>query len=108
MKKLSLIYTNAKIFVLCSKEEPFGIVPIEAMSSETVVIADNSGGPKEIIDNGENGILINNMDKTRLATCIDNVLSNTRKATSLAKNARIKVVQNFTWEKSSSNLEQYL
>lgn len=38
-------------------KEPFGIVIIEAMNQGIPVIASNSGGPREIIMNGENGLL---------------------------------------------------
>jgi glycosyltransferase involved in cell wall biosynthesis len=39
-------------------EELFGIVNIEAMASGLIVIASDHIGPREIINNGENGILV--------------------------------------------------
>ena len=38
-------------------KEPFGIVILEAMNQGIPVIASNCGGPKEIIDDGMNGLL---------------------------------------------------
>ncbi|KAJ8543006.1 hypothetical protein K7X08_005529 [Anisodus acutangulus] len=40
-----------------SKDEHFGIVPLEAMSSYKPVIACNSGGPVETVKNGVTGFL---------------------------------------------------
>jgi alpha-1,3/alpha-1,6-mannosyltransferase len=45
-----LLYTPAN--------EHFGIVPIEAMHLGCVVIACNSGGPLESIEDGETGFLL--------------------------------------------------
>ena len=43
--------------VLGTKQETFGLVVIEAMVNKVTVIATNKGGPLEIIDDGENGLL---------------------------------------------------
>ena len=39
-------------------EEHFGIVPLEAMSVGTPVIAVDSGGPKETVENEETGFFM--------------------------------------------------
>jgi alpha-1,3/alpha-1,6-mannosyltransferase len=49
MESLCLLYTPT--------EEHFGIVPLEAMSAGTPVIAVDSGGPKETVDNEVTGFL---------------------------------------------------
>lgn len=66
-KELSKIYRQADIFISNSYatknwEELFGIVIIEAMASGLAVIATDCVGPKEIIQNGENGFLIHQND----------------------------------------------
>lgn len=95
------IYAKAKIFILASKNEPFGIVPIEAMASGTMVIADNSGGPKEIIDHNKNGILINDMDCNKLVIILDNLFSTEKTIYDLSKNTRLKIIDKFIWDKSA-------
>lgn len=106
--EVSDIFAKAKIFVLCSKEEPFGMVPVESLASGTMAIADNSGGPKEIIDNNENGILIDNMDKDKLASCIDSLLLNEGKIKLFSSNARTRVTKIFTWDNSAKKIEKYI
>ncbi len=102
------IYAKAKIFILASKNEPFGIVPIEAMASGTMVIADNSGGPKEIIDHNKNGILINDMKCSELTIILDNLFSTEKVISDLSKNTRLKVINRFTWDNSVKEISKQL
>ncbi len=43
-EKLADLYANADIFIHPNPREPFGIAPLEAMSSGTPVVVPNSGG----------------------------------------------------------------
>jgi len=49
-------YSAIDLLILPSVNEPFGYVLIEAMSCNRPVIADPSGGPLDIIVEGENGL----------------------------------------------------
>lgn len=44
--------------------EPFGLVMLEAMACGTPVIAWNMGSVPEIIENGKNGFIVNNMEES--------------------------------------------
>jgi glycosyltransferase involved in cell wall biosynthesis len=48
------------IIISTAVEEGFGRTLIEAMAWKKPIIAFNSGGPREIVDHGENGFLIEN------------------------------------------------
>ncbi len=100
-------YAKAKIFALCSRNEPFGIVPIEAMACGTAVIADNSGGPLETIINGKTGELIN-CEIENLHLALEKLLVNekTLKIYSLA--ARNWAVENFNWDNSTEKIKRFL
>jgi len=52
------LYSRCKGVILTSKQEPFGIVPVEAMASGKPCLAVNEGGFKETIINGKTGLLI--------------------------------------------------
>ena len=52
--------------------EPFGLVMIEAMACGTPVIAWNSGAASEIISDGENGFVVENVDEA--VNCINHRL----------------------------------
>ena len=82
-KKLSALYSECKGFITTSKDEDFGMTPIEAMASGKPVIAPNEGGYKETILNNKTGILIDNLDAEKLAKAI----------TSMSKQLKDKRVQ---------------
>ena len=58
------------IHVLTSEKEALSISLIEAMSLGKPVIATNSGGPAEVIENGVNGIIVGNGDEVNLTMAI--------------------------------------
>lgn len=58
--ELALLYKKAKAFLALSKDEDFGITPVEAMLSGTSVIAFNGGGYKETVVDGKTGVLFDN------------------------------------------------
>ena len=52
------LYSHAEVFCCPSIYEPFGIINIEAMACETAVVASAVGGIKEVVVDGETGILV--------------------------------------------------
>lgn len=72
-EKLSQLYANARVTALCSKNEPFGLVPVESMMYGTPVIAHKSGGPLETIIDGKTGFLYANDDE--LTLCLEKMLT---------------------------------
>ena len=68
-KKIDIL-AYAKALIYTSKEEDFGIVPIEALSVGTPVIAYNSGGVSESIIHKKNGVLFNKFTENDLIKAI--------------------------------------
>lgn len=67
VENMNEFYNVIDIFILPSTQpEPFGLVVIEAMDKEIPVIATNHGGPTEIIDDKENGYLVDYNDCTEM------------------------------------------
>ena len=64
------LYQNAKAFLFAAVDEEFGIAPIEAMGYGLPVIALNSGGLKETIQDGINGYLYDQLNEDSLFTKI--------------------------------------
>lgn len=63
------------IFVHASHREPFGSVILEAMSLSKPVVATKPGGPEEIVQDSENGLLVPDNNPTAMAEAILRYLS---------------------------------
>lgn len=83
-------YTNSSIFVSASRWEGFGLSIIEAMECGLSVIAFDNSGPKEIIDNYINGILVPCNNIEMLADELSNLANNYDKRKELGANAILR------------------
>jgi glycosyltransferase involved in cell wall biosynthesis len=62
---------QADVFLMCSKNESYGRVTIEAMALKKPVIGTNTGGTKELIKDGFNGFLYSPQNYKELAKKIE-------------------------------------
>lgn len=106
-KKLRSIYQRSKIVVCLAYNEPFGLVPLEAMSCGCAVIAVDEGGYKESVINDKTGFLIPR-DSKILAKKMDFLLSNKKILNYFQKNAREEILKKWTWDKSGKELQKIL
>ena len=82
-------YLGADLFVLSSKWEGFGNVIVESLECGTPVVStDCPGGPREILENGRYGILVDVGSKLLLANAIKKSLSMRHKYKELKKRAK--------------------
>ncbi|MFT5172379.1 MAG: sucrose-phosphate synthase [Gammaproteobacteria bacterium] len=76
---VSLIYRLAVVtggvFVNPALTEPFGLTLIEAAASGLPIVATEDGGPRDIIENCQNGVLVNPLEPEDIANGIKEVLS---------------------------------
>ncbi|MBU1204264.1 MAG: glycosyltransferase [Nanoarchaeota archaeon] len=108
---LSDIYNSSDIFILNSYstkkwEEWFGISLIEAMSCGLSCISTNCVGPKEIIKNNKDGILIPQKDQNALEHAIRGLIKNKRLREKIGENAR-KTALGFDvsyWSRKAENM----
>ena len=88
-------YRTAAIFVSSSRHEGFGIALREAMASGCSVIAtDCPSGPREIVADGVNGLIVATGDVDAMAKALRNLIDNEALRENLAANAR-KVAERF-------------
>jgi glycosyltransferase involved in cell wall biosynthesis/Flp pilus assembly protein TadD/GT2 family glycosyltransferase/ferredoxin len=90
------------------REEPFGIVMIEAMAAGLPVIASNHGGPSEIIQDNVSGMLFQNRNKDDLAKKINTIYSDNALYRRIKTNAQNVVEENFLIEHSVVRIEKCL
>lgn len=55
---------NSTLFILSSRYEPFGLVIVEAMTLKVPVLATNNAATSKLIKNKENGLIVDNNDKS--------------------------------------------
>jgi glycosyltransferase involved in cell wall biosynthesis len=82
---------------LPSVDEVFAIVFIEA--TEKIVVGTRSCALPEIIDDGQNGCLIEPDDDRQLELLMNIFELDEKEGTAITKRARAKVVENFSVEK---------
>jgi len=68
-EKLALM-KGARAFIFAGEDEDFGIVPVEAMSMGTPVIAYKSGGVLETIVDGKTGVFFTELSVVSLVTAL--------------------------------------
>jgi glycosyltransferase involved in cell wall biosynthesis len=92
------IIANLDVLVNASKSEPLGGTVLEGFASATPVVAFNSGGPAELIDDRLNGRLAICGDVDDMARCIDWVLEDRARAIQMGKAARDKAEREYSWD----------
>ena len=119
-KEVIQLYSHADVFCCPSIYEPFGIINIEAMACKTAVVASAVGGIKEVVVDGETGILVpvtqqnvapfepSNPDKFArdLADGVNKVINNKELRDSMAIKGRKRVEEHFDWIAIAKQVEE--
>lgn len=98
-EELKKIYASADIFVAPSvtvgdgAKEGFGLVMLEAMASGLPVVASDSGGIKQLVRNGVNGLLCEEKNVAQLTDCINKILVDEKLYSRFVENAKETVKQ---------------
>ena len=74
-RRLAQWYRTADVLVVPSRYEPFGMVVLEGMLHGLTVVASDVGGPGEIIDAGDTGLLFPPKDTSSLAEALGRVVT---------------------------------
>jgi glycosyltransferase involved in cell wall biosynthesis len=89
---------KSDLFVFPSKNEPRGLVLIEAMLAGLPIIAVNRGGPKDIVKDGRNGYLVGPEDHEGMAGKITALLKDKKAYERMSRN-NVEDVKRYGWEK---------
>jgi glycosyltransferase involved in cell wall biosynthesis len=97
-----------RLLVLPSLAEGFGLVLIEAMAAGVPVVATNVPGIRDVIRDGETGLLVPPDDEAALGAAIDRVLGDGDLRRRLIAGATAHVNEQYTWEKVLPQYQQLL
>ncbi|MFQ6075557.1 MAG: glycogen synthase [Candidatus Bathyarchaeia archaeon] len=102
------LYSSAEIFTAPSVYEPFGLINLEAMACGRPVVSTRVGGIKDVVVDGETGLLIPPQSPKRLAEALNRLLSDRELAEEMGRRGRERVERFFGWERvAEKTLELY-
>jgi glycosyltransferase involved in cell wall biosynthesis len=81
-------FMQSHVALMCSRSEAFGRVTVEAMKLGLPVIGANSGGTRELIQDGWNGLLYPTGDAAQLAERIDRLYDDQALRARLGRNGK--------------------
>jgi glycosyltransferase involved in cell wall biosynthesis len=107
VEKAREIYSKSFVWIIVSKWEGFSVPVLEAMACGAVPVVTDCGGPRDIIEDGENGFLVEvgNVDQI-----VDRVmlLLNNKMLRDRMRSTALITLDKFNWEKSIDQLEDVL
>ncbi|MEE8167558.1 MAG: glycosyltransferase family 4 protein [Candidatus Hydrothermarchaeales archaeon] len=93
------------IVAIPSRNEPFGMILLEAWSAGSAPVAADVGGLSENIDNFKNGIKVFHYPES-ISWGIDYIVDDPNYVKELGQNGRKKVMQEFAWSKVAGKMER--
>lgn len=86
------------VFVNAALTEPFGLTLIEAAACGVPVIATDDGGPKDIIKNCQNGLLVDVTDAENISDAINKIIDDQNLWEKFSESGIKNVRKYYTWE----------
>jgi glycosyltransferase involved in cell wall biosynthesis len=97
------VYTGARLLVLPSWHEGFGLPALEAMALGVPVVVSNRGALPEVV--GDAGLLLSPDDARGLAAAIESVLRDPLKASAMSARGLVQAA-GFTWDAAALRLRE--
>ena len=101
-----VLLDGAEMLLLPSRTDSFGLVLLEAWTHSIPVIGARAGGIPDVIDEGQNGLLVDFGDVDGLAQAIWSLEEDETMRNSMGRMGRQKVETLFTWEKVGDRVLQ--
>jgi len=93
------------VFVNPAFTEPFGLTLIEAAASGIPVISTDDGGPRDIISNCKNGLLVDVKDPKNISNALNKILDDKNSWNEFSENGIKNVKKYYTWK---AHIDSYL
>ncbi len=106
------LLSHATVFCCPSVYEPLGIVNLEAMGTETAVVASDVGGIPEVVQDGTTGLLVHydpaheEAYERDLAQALNSLLADPQRAAELGRAGRQRAVAEFGWDAVAARTAQ--
>jgi len=93
---LAKAFASADVFVFPSTTDTFGNVVLEALASGLPAVVSDSGGPRELVQNGVTGFVTRSLDVDDFTNATERLLTDARLRKKMREKAR-KAVQDRDW-----------
>jgi glycosyltransferase involved in cell wall biosynthesis len=93
--ELAVQYRRAAIHVIPALDEGLGLTAVEALLSETPVVAFDSGGMPDVVVHGQTGLLVPPGDEAQLARALDELLEHDPRRASMGREGRAHALSVF-------------
>ena len=100
-----IVAASRGVFINPALTEPFGLTLIEAAASGLPIIATEDGGPKDIINNCNNGYLVDPLDTNAIQQALLKLLTDNNTWRQYASQGLAGVKQHYSWD---SHARRYL
>ncbi|HAM26975.1 MAG TPA: hypothetical protein DCP11_09835 [Microbacteriaceae bacterium] len=101
--ELATLLRGARVVLIPSHSETFGLVALEGAASGVPVVAAASGGLREAVVDGDTGVVVESRDPAVWAKAITGILSSPELARGLSLAARERA-EHFDWLRSAEGL----
>jgi glycosyltransferase involved in cell wall biosynthesis len=98
------LYKSTDTVVVPSRNEPFGIVVLEAWAAGKPVVATQNGGPRDFVSHGEDGFLVYD-DPQSICWGINTIFGDFEHARWMGSRGRVKAAYGFSWDEISRKTE---
>lgn len=112
--ELPVFYEMADVFAMPCRElengdvEGFGIVYLEANFYGKPVVAGNSGGAVDAVENNVNGLVVDPLSLNEISGAIVSLLTDENKAREMGERGRKRVVEKFNWKEQVKKIVEIL
>lgn len=97
--QLPEVYRSADIFLFPSAwDEPCGLPVLEAMACGLPVVAMNSAGLRDLVVEGQTGLMVSPYNHVALSEAVEKIASDPELARKLGEAGRERVLSRFTWD----------
>lgn len=95
-------YRRLSLYVAPSRNEGFGLTPLEAMASQTAVVTSDAGAYGEMTIEGETGSVVPAGDGAALRAAIEHFMADPQRTLEAARKALVHVRATFALEREAS------
>jgi len=105
---VAAVYKRSDIALVCSKNEGFGRVVVEAMAEGCPVVGSDSGGIPEIIEHGVSGLLYKSGRVEDLAKQVSHLINNSELYSQISRKGMVDVYKRFSRQRYVEQIYQVL